>query len=140
MQFFNPSSKTVNEILKEPPAKPAVANFGPVQANIGADCKIERFTINTINVRSINCIKVVGTQHAILAEEMPHGLFPPFMTSRSMSEMPDGCSRIAAPDSDLFPDVPCERGSIVLILAGPDERVYVRSTVGCGFLRSIIVG
>lgn len=139
MQFFNPFGEIVDEILKEPHAKPAVANFGSVQANIGAECKIERFAIDTSDGR-LKCIKVVGTQDAISTEETEHDLFPPFMTSRSVSEMPDGCSRIAVPDSDLFPDVPCEHGSIVLILAGPNEQVYVRSPKGCGFLRSIIVG
>jgi len=114
-----------------------VVNFGTVQCVIGPGSNIRQFDHATSGDKPIKCVEV-SAQTVVLPEHAAPVLFPSFTESRSMTEMPADCGRIAAPDSDLFSDILCEPDTIVLVLGEPDEQVYGRSLFGCGFLRSYI--
>jgi hypothetical protein len=125
------------ELLSQAPLTGFVVNFGVVQCAIGPDSKIQKFDHTTSDSKTLKCIKV-SAQTVVLPEHAAPVLFPSFTESRSMTEMPADCGRIAAPDTDLFSDIPCEPDTIVLVLGEPNERVYGRSLSGCGFLRSSV--
>jgi hypothetical protein len=125
------------ELLSQVQHAGFVVNFGTVQCVIGPDSKIQEFDHITSVGDTIKCIKV-NAQTVFLPEDAVPVLFPSFTETRSMTEMPAGCGRIAAPDTDLFSDIPCEPDTIVLVLGEPKERVYGQSLSGCGFFRSSV--